>query len=56
MIGAGMSILCFIALRIITQQKLDFFLRVKDKLKDPKSCDYAQVENEIPHLLVETSR
>nr|XP_018910791.1 PREDICTED: SET and MYND domain-containing protein 4 [Bemisia tabaci] len=49
MIGAGMSILCFIALRIITQQKLDFFLRVKDKLKDPKSCDYAQLYNLVTH-------
>ncbi|XP_054273214.1 SET and MYND domain-containing protein 4 isoform X2 [Macrosteles quadrilineatus] len=47
MIGSGMSILCYIALRTITQQKYKYWQKVRNK--QPVNPDYNNLANLVTH-------
>ncbi|XP_046669354.1 SET and MYND domain-containing protein 4-like [Homalodisca vitripennis] len=47
LIGSGMSILCHIALRTITQQEYSYWQRVREK--QPVSPDYTRLANLVTH-------
>ncbi|XP_067005108.2 SET and MYND domain-containing protein 4 [Anabrus simplex] len=53
LIGSGMSILCHVALRMVTQSGLEHFLKIKDSLattgKTPSRDSYSAVYNLVTH-------